>query len=266
MTIDYLAHLRSESARFADVLADVDPATAVPTCPDWTVADLLHHLAEVQSFWAGILRDRPADEPDNPGPERPDDIGELRQLQRDATDALVAALDGADDTDPVWTWYDQDRSVGFIRRRQAHEALVHRWDAEIAAGVDQRPVEPELAADGVSEALGVMFGGCPEWATPTLDGPLGVLRSEDTGDEWWVRIGRFDGIGPQSGTVFTDEPTLELLSRGEAVDRTEGSTFEVVGSAVDLDAWLWGRPTLGPVRADGVGLPGLVAVIEQGIS
>ena len=166
MTIDYLAHLRSESARFADVLADVDPATAVPTCPDWTVADLLHHLAEVQSFWAGILRDRPADEPDNPGPERPDDIGELRQLQRDATDALVAALDGADDTDPVWTWYDQDRSVGFIRRRQAHEALVHRWDAEIAAGVDQRPVEPELAADGVSEALGVMFGGCPEWATP----------------------------------------------------------------------------------------------------
>ena len=50
--------------------------------------------------------------------------------------------------------------MGFVRRRQAHEALIHRIDAELTAG-RRTPVDPLLGADGVDEALRVMYGGVP---------------------------------------------------------------------------------------------------------
>ena len=34
-----------------------------------------------------------------------------------------------------------DHTVGFIRRKQAHEALIHRIDAEVAAG-NRTPMDP----------------------------------------------------------------------------------------------------------------------------
>ena len=66
------AIVRAESDRFAEVLADADPDTRVPSCPDWTVADLLWHLGEVQMFWGddrGAAVDDPAGAED---PVRPD--------------------------------------------------------------------------------------------------------------------------------------------------------------------------------------------------
>ena len=55
----YLDHIRTESARFREVLADCDPSARVPACPDWDAADLLWHLAGVQVFWAKVVRHRP---------------------------------------------------------------------------------------------------------------------------------------------------------------------------------------------------------------
>ena len=43
----YLAHLRTESARFRDVLAACDPAARVPSCPDWSAAEAAEFEAEV---------------------------------------------------------------------------------------------------------------------------------------------------------------------------------------------------------------------------
>ena len=58
---DYLEHLRRESARFREVLADCDPTARVPGCPEWDADDLLWHLARVQWFWGTTVRTRPAD-------------------------------------------------------------------------------------------------------------------------------------------------------------------------------------------------------------
>ena len=58
MTSDYLAHLRADSARFAAVLAGTDPAASVPSCPDWSAADLVAHLTEVQTFWGTVVAER----------------------------------------------------------------------------------------------------------------------------------------------------------------------------------------------------------------
>ena len=62
---------------------------------------------------------------------------------------------------PAWTWSDE-QSVGFIRRRQAHEALIHLIDAELTAR-DRTPMEPDLSTDGVDEALTIMYGAVPSW-------------------------------------------------------------------------------------------------------
>lgn len=246
MTIDFLRHIRSESARFGDVLAHTDPGAAVPTCPDWTASDLLWHLAEVQLFWTAIVRDR-LDDPqraEDDKPDRPGDYGELLTLYRDATAALAGALETTADEVQVWTWFDADQSAGFVRRRQAHEALIHRIDAELTAGTAVTELDPALATDGSLEVLEWMFGGYPGWATHTLDGPVGRLATTDTGAQWRVQLGRWSGHSPNTGKDYADEPSLTLVDSGDP-------SFTISASAGDLDAWLWNRPTLGNVEVDG---------------
>ena len=53
----------------------------------------------------------------------------------------------------VWSWAN-DQTAGFSYRRQAHEALIHRLDAELAGG-ERTAIDARLAADGVGEVLGV---------------------------------------------------------------------------------------------------------------
>jgi uncharacterized protein (TIGR03083 family) len=261
MTSDYLAHLRADSARFAAVLAGTDPAAPVPSCPDWSAADLVAHLTEVQTFWGTIVAERLTAPPAEPASAAdagaPADLGELLAGFRGASERLAAALAAATPATPVWTWHDTDHTVGFVLRRQAHEALVHRLDAEAAAGVAFDPVDPDLAGDGVDEVLDVMYGGAPPWATATVDGPVGLLRTTDTGRQWWVQVGRFDGVGPESGNEYRDQPMLALLPEGRP-------TFTVSAPAADLDAWLWNRPTTGPVSVDG-DASRFIAVLREGI-
>ena len=78
----YLAHIRTESARFREVLADCDPAARVPACPDWDADDLLWHLASVQAFWAEVVRSRPAPA---------DEDYESKLPRPDSHDGLLAA-------------------------------------------------------------------------------------------------------------------------------------------------------------------------------
>jgi uncharacterized protein (TIGR03083 family) len=259
MTIDYLELLRSESARFGDVLADTDPSAPVPTCPDWTAADLVWHLAEVQLFWATIVRDRLDDpEPaDESKPERPSDYGELLTLYREASAALADSLANTADDVAVWTWLDKDQSVGFVRRRQAHEALIHRVDAELTAGAPVTDSDPALATDGVLEVVDWMFGGAPEWATHEIDGPVGRLATNDTGAQWFVQLGRFSGESPNTGKTYTDRPTVNVVDEGDAV-------FTISGTAHDLDAWLWNRPTNGEITIEGDATP-FEAMIRDGV-
>jgi uncharacterized protein (TIGR03083 family) len=163
MAPDLLAAVRSESARFADALAAADPSASVPSCPDWTAADLAWHLTEVKLLWGAVVRER-LDAPDSAHaakPPRPADYAETLALARVAATALVDALDSAADSEPVWTWFPTDRSVGFVRRRQAHEALIHRIDAEQTAGRPLLPVDPMLATDGVDEVLTLTCGDAP---------------------------------------------------------------------------------------------------------
>jgi len=231
---DYVRHLRSESRRFRDVLASCPSGTRIPGCPDWNASDLLWHLAEVQWFWARTVRTRPAAPgDDDAGPERPTSYDGLLAAFDDWSGELAAQLESSDASEKAWTWAD-DQTVGFIQRRQAHEALIHRLDAEQAAG-SVTPLDARLAADGVVECLDVMFGGCPPWGE--FHGLPHHVRVDlsDVRESAWVQIGRFTGTNP-ADDVHHDEDDIHVVA-----DPGVEPDACVSGPAGAVDAWLWRR-------------------------
>jgi uncharacterized protein (TIGR03083 family) len=231
---DYLHHLRTESQRFRDVLAGCDPATRVPSCPDWDAADLLWHLAEVQWFWAQTVRTRPAAADESAdGPQRPASYDALLAAFDEYSAALVSELERADPAEPAWTW-STEQTVGFTFRRQAHEALIHRLDAELAAGA-VTPLDPALAADGVQECLDVIFGGCPPWGEFAPLPHYVRVEIEDRDEAVWVQIGRFSGTEPDTGVHHEEDDIRVVDDPGTEPDAM------VRGRAAALDAWLWRR-------------------------
>jgi len=263
--LNYLDHLARESARFAEALRDTPSDNRVPTCPDWNAEDLLWHLAEVQWFWGEIVRagvtepasarelevDRPAD--------RAGVLAFYEQASHDLAEILAAK---SPDTE-VWTW-SSDHTVGFIRRRQAHEALIHRVDAELTAGA-RSPMNTPLSADGVDEALRIMYGGLPSWGSFTPEHDKTVrLRATDTGDSWFVTLGRFSGTDPDDNKSYDDEPDIHPAT----TDPGTRAAATVSGGAADLDCWLWRRPTVGQVDRSGdrTVLDDLESILSQGIN
>ena len=258
---DYVSHLARESARFAAAVAEAVPAAPVPTCPEWDVDDLLWHLAEVQWFWGTIVRQAlQAPPPAEIRPERPASRSELASFYAAVSAELASALGSAAPQDPVWTW-SGDHTVGFVRRRQAHEALIHRIDAELTIG-SRTPMDPQLSDDGIDEALRVMYGHAPDWATFSPSG-AGVirLRAADTGSTWLVSPGRLTGTDPDDSTPV-DEACLDV-----ADDRGAEAEATLTGSAADLDCWLWRRPTIATLEPAGDHrlLDQLEVVIRPGI-
>jgi uncharacterized protein (TIGR03083 family) len=260
--LDHLHHLDAESARFRSVLNRAQPSAPVPTCPGWDAADLLWHLTEVQAFWSAIVRERCADPGELPGPvpSRPDSYADLLELAETTAAELSRVLAATPASTGVWTWSD-DRTAGFVRRRQAHEALIHRVDAECVTG-QRTPLDAALAADGVDEALRVMFGESPDWVQLDVDEHASIrVTSTDTGKHWLVRLARYQG---------TDEAGQEQAGSTVVVadqDHDLATAATVSATAADLDCWLWSRPPQGAVELAGdvQVLAGLRAVVAEGI-
>jgi uncharacterized protein (TIGR03083 family) len=257
---DYLRHLRGESRRFRDVLAGCASDARVPGCPEWTAGDLLWHLAEVQWFWGTIIRTRPLG-PDAAAeePERPKSYDGLLEAFDTYSAALIGALEEADPAEQAWSW-STEQTVGFTFRRQAHEALIHRVDAELATGTTS-DIDPALAGDGIDEVLRVMHGSRPSWAAFERGGGLVRIETTDTGDSWTVALGRVTGTDPESGKAH-DEPSVVVLD-----DDAAQPDATVRGSAADLDCWLWGRLAAEHVERTGDEqvLARLQSVVDVGI-
>lgn len=250
--INYLAHLARDSARFVEVLRRTAPQDRVPTCPEWDAGDLLRHLAEVQWFWAtivgrGLTAYADVEDLDNGG--RPGDRDGLFAFFDQASADLHHTLRATSPDSPAWTWCE-DQSVGFIRRRQAHEALIHRIDAELTAG-DRTPMDADLSTDGVDEALRFIDSGLRSWGR-VIDEPAQTIRVEttDTNQSWLVTLGRLTGIA-DDGTTHDDLYLTVAEPDDGGSDTGEPAAATVSGAAADLDCWLWHRPPLGQVERSG---------------
>lgn len=186
MPADFAAHVRAETEAFAAVLAAAvtDPALLdrpVLSCPGWNLYDLADHLGGVHRWVVTAIEDGHGRGSSDPAPRDP---AALHGWFTDGAAALRAALDGDPDR-PAWSFSREpghDR-LAFWQRRQAHENLIHRWDAQAATGAPG-PIDTDLAVDGIAEVLEVFV---PRMRVRGLLGPLpqGVrLEASDAGQAW----------------------------------------------------------------------------------
>ncbi|HKR51335.1 MAG TPA: maleylpyruvate isomerase family mycothiol-dependent enzyme [Pseudonocardiaceae bacterium] len=248
----YLDALRAQSALFAAALRGADLQQRVPTCPDWTLYQLIEHVGQAHR-WVTAIITRRATTPLSlseiamaPAPEDPDG---LSSWLRDGAGELVDAIGMAGPRTPVWSWSDDDQSVGFWARRMAHETAVHRADAELALG-HEFALETDLAADAISEWLSllgwpqaVVFR--PELAELRGTGEILHLHSTDPGlgdaGEWIVRrtpSGPVWEHGHAKGAVAVRGAVVDLLLVLLRRVPPEQAPIEVLGDAAVLAHWL----------------------------
>jgi uncharacterized protein (TIGR03083 family) len=213
-----------EIEHFADVVSSADPATPVPTCPDWDLAELIRHIGSIHRWVERMVRDL--------SPERvpgaslnlrvPEDPAALASWLREGTAPLVTALRASDPNAAMWAW-GADKHVRFWSRRMVHETTIHRIDAERAL---RRPwaLDKTIAADGVEEFLDNVPHAAywaPGVAEITGDGETLALDARDAGVAWSVVL----------------EPAGFRWSRSDP----PSSTARIAGTAADLDLFLWNR-------------------------
>ena len=155
------------------------------------------------------------------------------------TASLAAQLRSTDPDAVCWSWVPLRQTVGFWRRRMAHETLIHRWDAELGAGIVGQPMEPTVAADGLDEYLDV-FAAVTRELNGSPAGPSIGFRCTDTGNEWLLEL-------PASGVC--------ALTR----DRF-GGAVQLSGRAEGLLLVAWGRLSL---EGAGVAVSGDDSIVER---
>ena len=224
---DYIQALRSDGEALASA-AEGALDRQVPTCPAWTVADLVEHTGFVHRSKARAVR-RGDTEPPSTGyweqPKPPRDA--LLAWYREGLAELVEVLAAADPGKPVYSWAE-DHTAGFWQRRMAQETLVHRYDAE--ASVDRfTPIDPALAADGVDEFLQVFARLNDE----PYEGPRGdiAFATSDTGDRWTVSLDDAAHVvaGGTRGEASLELPAADLLL--VLWRRRPGDTAVITGNA-----------------------------------
>lgn len=255
---DHHAAVAAETARFVAAVKGADLTTQVPTCPEWTLGELVRHTGSAQRWFSALLRGRIQE------PPRSRDVDLRLPDGRDGDDAWADWLAGsaaeaadafaatAPDT-PMWAW-GADQHARFWARRMLFETLVHRVDAELALGIRPR-VERALAVDGVDEFLvNLPYAGlfAPGVAGLRGEGETLRFRSTDGDGDWLVRL-RPDGFGlvPDGfGLVPDGEPAeADATVRGAAADLLllvygrlpfDADVLEVAGDRELLARWVAG--------------------------
>jgi uncharacterized protein (TIGR03083 family) len=231
-TAQHLAGLSEAMRAFGRYADRAGLEASVPTCPDWTVLDLVAHQGMVHRWATALLRgERPTDEEvDGFDAEGRDAEDPLAWLAAGAS-ALAAAVNGApDDLEALVFLNDAPPARGFWARRQCHETTMHAIDA-LAASLGRAPrpeevwLDPELAGDGIDELLGG-FLTRPRSRLRCDEDALLVVRPDDLGDWWEV------AMGPRPA-VTTRRTTGD--------ERPDDADWELTGGAVELFLRLWNR-------------------------
>ena len=222
----WLAALRADGPALRAAAAEAGAASPVPSCPPWTVADLVSHAGSVLSWVRGFVASRATTMPAprrEPAP-RPDWPALLDWYDRQLAET-GGTLEALDPELPAWNWAPQAKRVGFWHRRLAHELAMHRWDAQLSLGRPE-PIEAKLAVDGVSEVLDTWLPAGRR-SGPTDRHGVVLLTATDASQEWFVRL-------RGAGVALLDTSTI--LDSDDHHARAGAA-----GTASDLLLMLWGR-------------------------
>jgi uncharacterized protein (TIGR03083 family) len=208
--LDHIAAIRNESDAFYRTADGADPLARVPSCPDWSVKDLVSHLTEVHYFWALVvdkgLTDLSALQ-QMEHPSTPDDYRDLVALGRQMAERMTTTLASADQSAEVWSWASQN-DVAFVTRHQVQEAAIHRWDIQAATPAGPSPVAPDVADDSIDEFLRVSLPSRNEW-TPGSE--TVHIHCADTGSDWFLEPSGAVEARPGSADVTISAPASDVL-------------------------------------------------------
>jgi uncharacterized protein (TIGR03083 family) len=239
-SLDFLVALERETESMQAAAAAADLDSGVPTCPGWTVRDLVIHTGQVHRHKSTSVRDSwTSGAP--PWPDGPD--GDVLVWFDEGIDDMLTVFRQTDLDAQTWTWCDHDHTVEWWVRRMAHETLIHGADAVIAIGGTPE-VDESLAEDGIEEVLFEMIVGAPEWAELTERNQIVAVVTPDR--RWTLRTASWEGTSPNTVDVYVDVPAVVLIADAEEPDG------QIVGSPAELNLWLWGRGDLpaGAVTGD----------------
>ncbi len=223
----YLDCLAADYASLRSAAASAGLDDPVPSCPGWKVADLVTHTGEVYLHKAAVMREEKWPDPWPPQDLPADPFAVLDLGYRDVTAEFGAR--GPDE--PSLTWYEPEQTVGFWIRRMAQETVVHRMDAELAAGGPLTPAPDDLAVDGVDEVLKRFLEyGSARWPDEYATVEGGHLAGDSGADTIVVTA------GPVSWTV---RPAPRSVSVADG--RDDGARAQVSADPAAMLGWLWGR-------------------------
>ncbi|WP_406096054.1 maleylpyruvate isomerase N-terminal domain-containing protein [Kitasatospora purpeofusca] len=195
----------------AAVAAAPDLGAQVPTCPDWTLLDLVRHLGEGRRNWGIIVAAGPSEvRPDTSaalaGPAVPPEREALIAWLAESTRQLLDALREAGPDSGCWTWWPDSQApqtAGAVARHQLQEITVHTYDAQLVAGTAQ-PLPEEVAVDGVDEFMFTCVATKSAWPHE----PAIVDYHATEGRSWRLRLdaeGALIARIPAPGTPGSEE-------------------------------------------------------------
>lgn len=212
---------------------------AVPTCPGWTVRDLVAHQGMVHRWSTSHLRGEPRTDAEAEAwaEEGRTSADPLEWLADGAIELVTVAKEAPDDLPALVFLHDAPAPRCFWLRRQCHETTMHAVDAQGAAlGRPPRPEEvdwvaPDLAADGIDELLGGFLTRRRSRLRVAEPGTL-LVAPDDLPDRWAVRLS-------------AEPPVTTRLDTESSADEAD---WELTGAARELYLRLWNR-TPPPVDA-----------------
>jgi uncharacterized protein (TIGR03083 family) len=236
-----------------NILQGADLSVTVPTCPDWTLAQLVRHIGgnhrtlETAVRTGTAIEDPGKQVPDVAGPDGDDPLV-LTAWLADASVRLARTLREAGPDAQAQIWVFRWRTALWARRA-ANDLVIHRADAAGTVQADYS-VAPDLAADTVDELLELIgdpqvAGSSPQFAQLRGPGKSIHLHATDTEPgleaEWLIELGE-NGFtwrrGHAKATVALRGPIADITRVFWRRLPARSERVEVLGDAALLDFWL----------------------------
>lgn len=241
MTENFCQGVESEVQRIAEVATGADLSSPVPTCPGWTLADLLTHLGGTHRWAEHIVRTKATQRvPFGQVVQRPDENTNLLHYLTEGSQRLLSTLIAAKPDEQVWAW-GEDQHQRFWPRRMLHETLIHRVDVELALGLEPS-IASNVAVDAMDEFLANLPHArsiAPKLAEFASDSQTLHLHATDTDGEWLITMppeGYTWSRGHSKGDIAVRGPIKDLLLM--AYGRRSPDALTIFGDRPLLDRWL----------------------------
>jgi len=235
----HLQHLVTQGRALAESATAAGLDAPVPTCPEWTVRDLVTHQSQVHRWarsYVATGRTTPPGAEDRPA-DPPAGDAALLEWYLAGHDELVTSLREAPDDLDCWAFLPAPSPREFWARRQAHETTIHGVDADRAAG-RATVIDPMLAADGIDELLNGFFARARGSLVSDPPRALAVVAA-DVDAAWTITIG-----AERRTTAPGADPAADATVTGDAADlylllwnRGGRERIRIEGDASLLDLW-----------------------------